>query len=82
MKSTLLLASALGAAAFPSFKEGRDVTMNIRTVLNNVERRSLEARQQDALGISRSESNCGTRLCPTFDGEGSIPSTNALKLSC
>ncbi|KAF2167170.1 hypothetical protein M409DRAFT_54361 [Zasmidium cellare ATCC 36951] len=76
MKTTLILASALGAVAFPSMKNSRDVQMNIRSVLSNVERRSLEARQQDALGISRSESNCGTRVCPTFDGEDQLVSVS------
>jgi hypothetical protein len=30
----------------------------------------LGKRQEDALGISRGQSNCGPRLCPTFDPEG------------
>ncbi|QIW98310.1 hypothetical protein AMS68_003828 [Peltaster fructicola] len=58
MKTTIILTSVLGAAAFPHL-------MNeelLKQVSSQVDRR-------DALGISAAESNCGTRLCPTFDAK-------------
>jgi hypothetical protein len=66
MKASLILASALGAAAFPGLQSG-GVPLEIRALLDNPQDHALEKRQQDALGTSRAESNCGTRLCPTFD---------------
>jgi hypothetical protein len=68
MKVSLILASALGAAAFPGLKTG-GVPMEIRSLLDNPQDHGLEKRQQDALGTSKAQSNCGTRLCPTFDEE-------------
>jgi hypothetical protein len=68
MKASLILASALGAAAFPGLRTG-GVPLEIRSLLDNAQDHDLEKRQQDALGISKAESNCGTRLCPTFDEE-------------
>jgi hypothetical protein len=66
MKASLILASALGAAAFPGMKTG-GIPLEIRALLDNPQGLDLVKRQQDALGTSRAESNCGTRLCPTFD---------------
>ena len=68
MKVSLILASALGAAAFPGLNTG-GVPMEIRSLLDNPQDHGLEKRQQDALGTSKAQSNCGTRLCPTFDEE-------------
>lgn len=67
MKVSLILACAVGAMAFPTMKDGLEPM--IRDVLHNAEKRSLMTRQ-DYLGISRGESNCGTRACPTFDPKG------------
>jgi hypothetical protein len=66
MKASLILASALGAAAFPGLKSG-SVPLEIRALLDDSQTQDLAKRQQDALGISKAESNCGTRLCPTFN---------------
>jgi hypothetical protein len=68
MKASLILASALGAAAFPGLRTG-GVPLEIRSLLDNPQFHGLDKRQQDALGTSKAESNCGTRLCPTFDEE-------------
>ncbi|KJX98620.1 hypothetical protein TI39_contig401g00002 [Zymoseptoria brevis] len=68
MKASLILASALGVAAFPGLRSG-GVPLEIRALLDNPQNHALEKRQQDALGTSKAESNCGTRLCPTFDVE-------------
>ncbi|SMY19362.1 unnamed protein product [Zymoseptoria tritici ST99CH_1A5] len=68
MKASLILASALGVAAFPGLRSG-GVPLEIRALLDNPQGHALEKRQQDALGTSKAESNCGTRLCPTFDEE-------------
>lgn len=61
MKVTLIVASALGAAAFPHLMD-RDILEQIGSQLS----------RRDALGISAAESNCGTRSCPTFDAEGML----------
>jgi len=68
MKFFLILASALGAAAFPGLKTG-GVPLGIRSLLDNPHNQDLEKRQQDALGTSKMESNCGTRLCPRRGGQ-------------
>jgi len=68
MKASLILASALGAAAFPGLQSG-NVPLEIRALLDDPQNEALQKRQQDALDTSRAESNCGTRLCPTFDGK-------------
>lgn len=71
MKSTLILASALGASAFPGMRRGIDgIPHEIRSLYADLEGSDLVKRQEDALGISRAQSNCGTRLCPTFDEQG------------
>lgn len=71
MKSTLVLAGALGAAAFPGMRRGIDgVPHEIRALYEDPQYHGLAKRQQDALGISRAESNCGTKLCPIFDEKG------------
>ncbi|CAK1367452.1 unnamed protein product [Cercospora beticola] len=76
MKTTLILASALGAAAFPGMKRGIDgVPHEIRSLLES-EGASLKKRQEDALGISRAQSNCGPRLCPTFDEQDQLVSVS------
>lgn len=72
MKATLILASALSAAAFPQMK-GRGLSPEVARFMENAESHPLEKRQQDALGISAAQSNCGTRACPTFDAKGIYP---------
>lgn len=59
MKATFILASALGAAAFPHLMD--------QDLLNKA---AAHLDRRDALGVSAAESNCGTRLCPTFDAAG------------
>ena len=71
MKSALILTSALSAAAFPGMRRGTEgIPHEIRALYENPQNHALAKRQQDALGISKAESNCGTRLCPTFDAKG------------
>lgn len=70
MKTTLILASALSAAAFPHLND-RSLNDEVNKFLGNVENHPLAKRQEDALGISRAQSNCGTRACPTFSEQGS-----------
>lgn len=72
MKTTLLLAGALGAAAFPQFNQlsERDLETEVSKFMANAQRHQLAKRQQDALGISAAQSNCGTRACPTFNEKG------------
>lgn len=73
---SLLLASAFGASAFPHMKkDGGDLSIMFRDIMHNEQRRSLMTRQ-DYLGISKGESNCGTRDCPTFDAEDQLVSTS------
>lgn len=75
MKAALILACALGVQAFPALVQNDgSLDPKIREVLHNAEKRSLMTRQ-DYLGISRGESNCGTRACPTFDPEGMFSPT-------
>lgn len=69
MKVTLLLASALSVAAFPHIND-RDLSDKINEFLKNTQNHPLAKRQEDALGISAAESNCGTRACPTFNERG------------
>lgn len=73
MKSTLILAGALGAAAFPGMRRGTNgIPHEIRALYENPASLDLAKRQQDSLGISKAQSNCGTRLCPTFDEKGML----------
>lgn len=46
------------------------VPVEVTEFLANTQNHPLVRRQQDALGISAAESNCGTKACPTFDAEG------------
>jgi len=66
MKTTLLLASALSAAAFPQLSN-RGLSDEVSQFMQNPQGHALAKRQEDALGISAAQSNCGTRACPTFD---------------
>lgn len=76
MKTTLLLASALGASAFPHLKRGgEDLELMLRDLYHNEGKRGLMTRD-DYLGISRAESNCGTRACPTFDPKDQLVSVS------
>ena len=59
MKVTLMLAGALGAAAFPTI-QNEAAMLKLRSLMS----------RQDALGTSAAESNCGTKACPTLDAEG------------
>ncbi|GIZ48876.1 hypothetical protein CKM354_001191900 [Cercospora kikuchii] len=77
MKTTLILASALGASAFPGMRRGIDgIPHEIRSLYADLEGSDLVKRQEDALGISRAQSNCGTRLCPTFDEQDQLVSVS------
>lgn len=69
MKTTLLLASALSAAAFPQLSN-RGLSDEVSQFMQNPQGHALAKRQEDALGISAAQSNCGTRACPTFDEKG------------
>lgn len=80
MKTGLLLSGALGASAFPFLNNPEalgevlktaDVGNVLRDIMHSPEKRSLMTRQ-DYLGISKAQSNCGTRTCPTFDEKGTI----------
>lgn len=74
MKTTLLLVGALGAAAFPHMKrDGGDLSIMLREIAHSPEKRALMGRQ-DFLGISKGQSNCGTRVCPTFDAKDQLVS--------
>ncbi|KAF7191667.1 Dothistromin biosynthesis peroxidase dotB [Pseudocercospora fuligena] len=76
MKTTLLLAGALGASAFPHLKRGgEDLELMLRDLYHNEEKRGLMTRD-DYLGISKAESNCGTRACPTFDPKDQLVSVS------
>lgn len=74
MKTTLLLTSALGAVAFPHLKDvAKDVPLShkVRELLDNPNNHPLSKRQNDALGISAAQTNCGFLAnCDTFDAEG------------
>lgn len=84
MKTTLLLSSALGASAFPFLNNPEamsaalattDIGNVLRDIQHSPEKRSLMTRQ-DYLGISKGESNCGTRVCPTFDEKDQLVSVS------
>ncbi|KAI5363775.1 putative chloroperoxidase [Septoria linicola] len=77
MKTALVLASALGASAFPGLRRGVEgLPTEVLSLYQNLENHPLAKRQEDALGISKAQSNCGTRFCPTFDENDQLVSVS------
>jgi hypothetical protein len=76
MKIALALASALSASAFRGMRRGtEELPADVLSLYQKLENHPLAKRQEDALAIWKAQSNCGTRLCPTFDEKGRFPST-------
>ncbi|KAK4561539.1 hypothetical protein LTR86_004857 [Recurvomyces mirabilis] len=72
MKFSLLLSFATGTTlAFPHIKDPGSMMRALEEYQDGRYKRALTSRQ-DALDISKAESNCGTRACPTFDAQDQL----------
>jgi hypothetical protein len=72
MKSSLVAAGLVASAlAFPHINSPEAMRRALELYQDGHFKRALMSRQ-DALGISKAETNCGTRTCPTFDAEDQL----------
>ena len=75
MQQFVLLALAASAQAFPALRDMANAQPEFLQAAAGLASRTLEKRQKDALGQSRSETNCGPTPCLEFNEADQFVST-------
>ncbi|CAF9909710.1 MAG: hypothetical protein GOMPHAMPRED_006846 [Gomphillus americanus] len=76
MQSFVFLSLAALSAAWPALQEIQNAHPNVLQEAAKLAARTLEGRQNDPLGTSRAETNCGPTPCLNFDPADQLVSTS------